>query len=110
MGEQIDLVELKEDRIDVLERHIEELVLQLIGKDRTIELLKVALKEVQNLIPGIIGDALEDHYKSGGQENISIDIQWKDLNDKEYKHNAITKLYWDGKEDKLTLWEYQLKH
>jgi hypothetical protein len=59
---------------------------------------------------GIIGNALEDHYKSGGQENISIDIQWKDLHDKEYKHNAITKLYWDGKEDKLTLWEYQLNH
>jgi len=59
LGEHIDIVQLKEERIDVLERHIEELVIQLISKDRTIELLKKALKEVQNLIPGIIGDALD---------------------------------------------------
>jgi len=59
---------------------------------------------------GKIGNALEEHYKSGEQENISIDIQWKDLNDEEYKLNATATLYWDGKENKLTFWKYQLNH
>lgn len=57
-----------------------------------------------------IGNALEEYYKEGEQEDVSINIQWKDLNNKGYKLNATAKLYWDGKENKITFWKYQLNH